>query len=61
MITKGKDMPPVTLLKTWLWMAKDARDDGLRRLGCRNLMQFFSSLEQAERYIAERGGRQARG
>jgi hypothetical protein len=47
--------PPATLVKTWLWMARDASDYELKKLGRNNIIRIFGSVESAHDYIANGG------
>jgi hypothetical protein len=47
--------PPVTLVKTWIWMARDASDYQLKKLGERNIVNTFGSLQAAKDYVTPSG------
>jgi hypothetical protein len=43
--------PPESLIRTWVWMMSDARDEVLMNKGRQNLIDAFGSLKKAIEYI----------
>ena len=43
--------PPIALLKTWLWMMLDAKDDELRAQGEAKIVATFSNIKNALEYL----------
>ncbi|NRA83123.1 MAG: hypothetical protein HRU22_04900 [Gammaproteobacteria bacterium] len=43
--------PPIALLKTWLWMMLDAKDEDLRRQGESKIIATFSNMKAAVEYL----------
>ena len=43
--------PPVALLKTWLWMMLDAKDEHLRKEGEAKIMATFSNIKTALEHL----------
>tara|TARA_B100002003_G_C14013345_1_gene488899 strand:+ start:396 stop:737 length:342 start_codon:yes stop_codon:yes gene_type:complete len=50
--TDGKlKRPPVTLVKTWLWMYREAKEYELRECARKNILRTFDSVEDAASYV----------
>jgi hypothetical protein len=43
--------PPIALLKTWLWMMLDAKDEELRKQGESKIIATFSNMKAAVEYL----------
>jgi len=54
-MTAGK--PPVALLKTWLWMMLDAKDEQLRKQGEQKIIATFSNIKAALDYLESSEGK----
>ncbi|MEG3765020.1 hypothetical protein [Alteromonas sp. 14N.309.X.WAT.G.H12] len=50
--TRGKPKtPPVTLVKTWLWMYREAKEYELRECARKNLILSLGSVADAEKFV----------
>lgn len=53
--TKGKlKTPPTSLVKTWLWMYREAKEYELRQIALKNLTTAFESVEDAANFVLEK-------
>lgn len=43
--------PPIVLLKTWLWMMLEAKDEQLRQEGEAKIIATFSNIKAALEYL----------
>jgi hypothetical protein len=53
MQTTMKNVPPESLIRTWVWMMSENNDQELIRKGRRNLINAFGSLQKAIEYIEQ--------
>ncbi|WP_394230948.1 hypothetical protein [Shewanella colwelliana] len=54
--TDHKTYPPLTLVKTWIWMLNKDDLPEVQKKGLENLLQTFGSLAKANEYILEHLG-----
>jgi hypothetical protein len=48
-----KNVPPESLIRTWVWMMSENNDQELINKGRRNLINAFGSLQKAIEYIEQ--------
>lgn len=48
-----KNMPPESLIRTWVWMMSENNDPELMTKGRKNLINAFGSLQKAIQYIEQ--------
>lgn len=48
-----KNVPPESLIRTWVWMMSENNDPELVKKGRENLISAFGSLQKAIQYIEE--------
>jgi len=48
-----KNIPPESLIRTWVWMMSEKHDPELMKKGRENLENAFGSLQNAIKYIEE--------
>ena len=53
MQTTMKNVPPESLIRTWVWMMSENNDQELINKGRRNLINAFGSLQKAIEYIEQ--------
>jgi hypothetical protein len=53
MQTNMKNVPPESLIRTWVWMMSENNDPELINKGRRNLINAFGSLQKAIEYIEQ--------
>ena len=53
MQTNMKNVPPESLIRTWVWMMSENNDQELINKGRRNLINAFGSLQKAIEYIEQ--------
>jgi hypothetical protein len=53
MQTTMKNVPPESLIRTWVWMMSENNDQELIHKGRRNLINAFGSLQKAIEYIEQ--------
>lgn len=47
------NMPPESLIRTWVWMMSENNDPELMNKGRNNLISAFGSLQKAIQYIEQ--------
>lgn len=47
------NMPPESLIRTWVWMMSENNDPELMNKGRKNLVNAFGSLQKAIQYIEQ--------
>ncbi|MBL4631201.1 MAG: hypothetical protein JKY14_08590 [Paraglaciecola sp.] len=47
------NIPPESLIRTWVWMMSENNDQALINKGRQNLVDSFGSLHKAVQYIEE--------
>ena len=53
MQTAMKNVPPESLIRTWVWMMSENNDQELINKGRKNLIDAFGSLQKAIEYIEQ--------
>lgn len=48
-----KNVPPESLIRTWVWMMSENNDPQLMNKGRKNLVDAFGSLQKAIEYIEQ--------
>jgi hypothetical protein len=48
-----KNVPPESLIRTWVWMMSENNDPQLMNKGRKNLISAFGSLQKAIQYIEQ--------
>lgn len=48
-----QNIPPESLIRTWVWMMSENNDPELMNKGRKNLINAFGSLQKAIQYIEE--------
>jgi hypothetical protein len=48
-----KNVPPESLIRTWVWMMSENNDPELMNKGRKNLINAFGSLQNAIQYIEQ--------
>lgn len=48
-----KNVPPESLIRTWVWMMSENNDQELMNKGRKNLINAFGSLQKAIEYIEQ--------
>jgi len=48
-----KNVPPESLIRTWVWMMSENNDPELMNKGRKNLISAFGSLQNAIQYIEQ--------
>ncbi len=48
-----KNIPPESLIRTWVWMMSENNDPQLVNKGRQNLVNAFGSLQKAIEYIEQ--------
>lgn len=48
-----QNIPPESLIRTWVWMMSENNDPELMNKGRKNLINAFGSLQNAIKYIEE--------
>jgi hypothetical protein len=48
-----QNIPPESLIRTWVWMMSENNDPELMNKGRKNLISAFGSLQKAIQYIEE--------
>jgi hypothetical protein len=48
-----KNVPPESLIRTWVWMMSENNDPELMNKGRKNLISAFGSLQKAIKYIEQ--------
>jgi hypothetical protein len=48
-----KNVPPESLIRTWVWMMSENNDPELMNKGRKNLINAFGSLQKAIEYIEQ--------
>ncbi|WP_198556621.1 hypothetical protein [Paraglaciecola sp. MB-3u-78] len=48
-----KNVPPESLIRTWVWMMSENNDPELMNKGRKNLISAFGSLQNAIEYIEQ--------
>ena len=51
--TYMKNVPPESLIRTWVWMMSENNDPELVNKGRENLISAFGSLQKAIKYIEQ--------
>ena len=51
--TVMKNVPPESLIRTWVWMMSENNDPELMNKGRKNLISAFGSLQNAIQYIEQ--------
>ncbi|MFT2089682.1 hypothetical protein [Paraglaciecola sp. 2405UD69-4] len=46
-----KNVPPESLIRTWVWMMSETNNPDIMNKGRQNLINAFGSLQQAIEYI----------
>ena len=54
MQTAMKNVPPESLIRTWVWMMSENNDPELMNKGRENLVNAFGSLQKAIEYIEQK-------
>ncbi|MFQ3189875.1 MAG: hypothetical protein ACI936_001001 [Paraglaciecola sp.] len=49
-----KNVPPESLIRTWVWMMSENNDPELMNKGRKNLINAFGSLQKAIEYIEQK-------
>jgi hypothetical protein len=49
-----KNVPPESLIRTWVWMMSENNDPELMNKGRKNLISAFGSLQNAIEYIEQK-------
>ncbi len=47
----NNSLPPISLIKTWVWMMTESEEDDVRQRGMDNLVSAFGSLKSAQEYL----------
>jgi hypothetical protein len=47
------NVPPESLIRTWVWMMSENNDQELMNKGRKNLVSAFGSLQKAIQYIEQ--------
>ena len=50
------NVPPESLIRTWVWMMSENNNPELMKKGRQNLVNAFGSLQNAIKYIEEKAG-----
>ena len=48
-----KNVPPESLIRTWVWMMSENNDTELMNKGRKNLINAFGSIQKAIEYIEQ--------
>lgn len=48
-----QNIPPESLIRTWVWMMSENNDPELMNKGRKNLINAFGSMQNAIKYIEE--------
>ena len=46
-----KQLPPESLVKTWIWMMTQSEDEQIKEMGKQNLIKAFGSLKAAQEHV----------